>query len=94
VAESLGLCDLGDPVFDHPGFVGVSEVVEVHAGDDGSDDLAGIAVGGGPPAAAAEVTVADARRWLRSLTQVLIIIRVMALSGLSPKRGGMWILGP
>jgi hypothetical protein len=34
VAEALGLGDFGDIVFDQPGFVGVAQVVEVHAGDD------------------------------------------------------------
>src|SRR5438105_2793890 len=33
-AEAAGLDDLGDVVFDQPGFVGVAQVVEVHAGQD------------------------------------------------------------
>ena len=34
VPEALVLDDLGDPVLDEPGFVGVAQVVEVHAGLD------------------------------------------------------------
>jgi hypothetical protein len=47
VAESLGLGDFGDVVFDEPGFVGVAQVVEVYAGDDGLVSGSPVAVDGG-----------------------------------------------
>ena len=52
--EPFGLGDLGDVVLDQPGFVGVSQVVEVHAGDD-RRIISLLAVLAGP-----EVALADA----------------------------------
>jgi glyoxylase-like metal-dependent hydrolase (beta-lactamase superfamily II) len=46
VPESFGLGYLGNVVIDEPGFVGVAEVVEVHAGDDRRPSCTPVAVRG------------------------------------------------
>ena len=59
VAEALGLGDFGDVVFDEPRFVGVAQVVEVHALNDRAGVVAGAAVDGGAPGAAGHAGAAQ-----------------------------------
>jgi hypothetical protein len=49
VAESFGLGDFGDVVFDEPGFVGVAQVVVMHAAQDRFVAVARVSVDGGLP---------------------------------------------
>lgn len=59
MAEPTGLGDLRDVVFDHPGFVGVAEVVEVHSLDDRPGVFVGVAVDGGSEDASGHVGAAE-----------------------------------
>src|SRR5205814_4573413 len=58
MAESFGLGDLGDVVFDQPRLVGVPQIVEVHAGDHRRDAVFRISCDGRGPGAAGEVGAA------------------------------------
>ena len=58
VAEPFGLGDLRHVVFDEPGFVTVSQVVEVQPSNDRRGAIVGIAVDGGVPVAAVEAGAA------------------------------------
>jgi hypothetical protein len=60
VPKALVLDDLGDPVLDEPGFVGVAQVVEVHPGLDRRPSASWVAGQGGQPDPAAEVGVQPA----------------------------------
>jgi hypothetical protein len=57
VAESFGLGGFWYLIFDQPRFMGVAEVVKVHACDDWWD-VAAVAVGDGSPGAAVEAGAA------------------------------------
>ncbi|MEU7752475.1 hypothetical protein AB0B57_17230 [Micromonospora sp. NPDC049101] len=71
VAESLDLGDFGDVVFDEPGFVGVAQVVEVHAFDDRS------CVGAAGYVGAAEVGAARAAEDLVGVVAVEYLLYAM-----------------